>query len=443
MIRKTNRQKGFVMISAGELYEKVFHLSHTIGTRMAGSMEERGAADYMQEEFGKSVPKVFQETFPVLSQHASVDCLEVLQGGEWQSFRATLYNGAPTTGGELLTAKLVYFDSHTDYQRPDLSYLKGKAVLHYGASSPDEEGYERLIQAEPAFLLMVDTRYTNEVPLNDGLLPAQVAKYGAVPTMSISFFDAWKWCRNGATEARLRVSGENVIAESRNVIAEIPGTDPAGKVIYMGSHIDSVAGSPGADDNAIGCAILLAAAKELAKEPHRNTIRLIGFGSEEQLSVGSAAYVRRHADEIKADGRFMMNFDSCGSMIGWNKFVINAEEALREQLKEHFHARDIYYVEHLGPDPCNDLFPFTVLGVPGVTLMRSNCEAGKFFHHRYDNDVTVMSFDIAADLANASARFVSALADRDLSVFFGTEPSSEQTVRGMWRSEYGGFDYHL
>ena len=431
------------MIESAKLYETVYHLSHTIGTRMAGTEKEKEAADYMLEEFRRFVPRCFEETFPVLSQKAKVDLCQVLYGGRWHSFPATLYNGAPTTGGELLTADLVWFDSHTDYQRSDLSFLTGKAVLHYGTSAPDEESYERILAAKPAFFLMVDTRYTNAVPLNDGLLPAWTAKYGAIPTMSISFFDAWKWCKAGAKKARLKVSGENVIAESRNVIAEIPGTDEEGHIIYMGSHIDSVAGSPGADDNAIGCAILREAAHVLSAKPHKNTIRLIGFGSEEQLSVGSAAYARRHAEEIREKGRFMMNFDSCGSMIGWNKFVINAEEALREQLSAHFHARDIYYVEYLKPDPCNDLFPFTVLDVPGVTLMRSNCEAGKFFHHRYDNDVDNMSFEIAADLANASTAFVSELADRDLGAFFGTEPAAEESVHDMWESFYGGFAYHL
>ena len=48
---------------------------------------------------------------------------------------------------------------------------------------------------------------------------------------------------------------------SQNIIATTPGTDPKAGCIYLGSHVDSVAGSPGADDNAVGCAILLSVQK--------------------------------------------------------------------------------------------------------------------------------------------------------------------------------------
>lgn len=431
------------MISAKQLFERVHYLSHTIGTRMAGTEEERKAAEYLMEGFGQVVPKCMMEPFPVNSQRAVVECFQIYASGKWSFFSASLYNGAPTTNGRSVEAEIVFFDSHTDYQRKDLSYLHDKAVLHFGASAPDEESYARLMAVKPAFLLMVDTNYTNSVPLNDGLLPAHVAKYGAVPTMSVSFYDAWKWFQLNATRARLRVSGGNQIAQSQNVIAEIPGTDQEACCIYLGSHMDSVAGSPGADDNAIGCAILLEAAKELAEKPHRNTIKLISFGSEEQLSVGSAEYVRKHDREIEKKGRFMMNFDSCGSLIGWNKFVMNAEDELRKEIKEFFNSRNIYYVERLNPDPCNDLFPFTVLGVPGLTVMRNNCESGKFFHHRFDNDISNISFDIAADLANAAVEWVSDLADRNLQTFYRTNQKNCAEVGQIWRSDYGGFEYQL
>ena len=94
------------MIESAKLYETVYHLSHTIGTRMAGTEKEKEAADYMLEEFRRFVPRCFEETFPVLSQKAKVDLCQVLYGGRWHSFPATLYNGAPTTGGELLTLRV-------------------------------------------------------------------------------------------------------------------------------------------------------------------------------------------------------------------------------------------------------------------------------------------------------------------------------------------------
>ena len=64
--------------------------------------------------------------------------------------------------------------------------------------------------------------------------------------------------------------------------------------ILLGAHYDTVPGSPGADDNATGVAVLLMLAEQLAACPGRSPFRLIAFDLEEYGLVGSAAYVRDH-----------------------------------------------------------------------------------------------------------------------------------------------------
>ena len=82
---------------------------------------------------------------------------------------------------------------------------------------------------------------------------------------------------------------------SGNVIAHIPGTDDAAGILFAGGHHDTQADSPGADDNASGTAAIVELARILAERaPFRRSLRLISFGAEEQLSVGSACYVRSH-----------------------------------------------------------------------------------------------------------------------------------------------------
>lgn len=81
-----------------------------------------------------------------------------------------------------------------------------------------------------------------------------------------------------------------------NVEALLPGADPEAPAIVAGAHYDTVEASPGADDNATGVAVLLAAADALARRraggwrPAR-TIRLVAFTLEEPGLLGSAAYV--------------------------------------------------------------------------------------------------------------------------------------------------------
>ena len=66
---------------------------------------------------------------------------------------------------------------------------------------------------------------------------------------------------------------------------------------------------------------VLELARLLQARTRRRTVRLVSFGAEEQLSVGSAAYVRVHRDEVSRRGRLMYNLDSYGSHLGWLQFT--------------------------------------------------------------------------------------------------------------------------
>ena len=85
-------------------------------------------------------------------------------------------------------------------------------------------------------------------------------------------------------------------ATSYNTIGEIRGTDKADEVIMLGGHLDSWHAATGATDNAIGCAIMMEAArilKTLGARPRR-TIRVALWSGEEQGLLGSIAYVKEH-----------------------------------------------------------------------------------------------------------------------------------------------------
>ncbi len=81
---------------------------------------------------------------------------------------------------------------------------------------------------------------------------------------------------------------------SYNVIAEIPGATD--EVVMMGGHLDSWHAATGATDNAIGCAVVMEAArilKAVGIKPRR-TIRVALWSGEEQGLRGSRAYVEQH-----------------------------------------------------------------------------------------------------------------------------------------------------
>ena len=123
-----------------------------------------------------------------------------------------------------------------------------------------------------------------------------------VPTVVMSNEDFGRISRilNDGTEVVLEFNIVNrTYPEGRtsyNTIGEIRGTDKADEVIMLGGHLDSWHAATGATDNAVGCAIMMEAArilKTLGVKPRR-TIRVALWSGEEQGLLGSIAYVKQH-----------------------------------------------------------------------------------------------------------------------------------------------------
>ena len=426
--------------SAANLEKHVRALTDDIGIRLAGSPEEYRAAEYIRDEFLKYSSNVTIEEYPVYERCVESEKLEVCIDGKWQEFPCSLFSSASDTQGKTVTGDLVFFDTATGYQRPDLSFLTGKAVVHLGCHIEDENSYRRLMEAKPAFILFVDTRYTGTVPLADGLFPVYVKKYGAVPCLNVAYFDAWKWLQKKAVSARITVTGGCRLSKTTVVVCEIPGTDPESGVLYAGGHHDTQAGTVGADDNAIGSAAVIELARILSQTPHKRTFRLISFGAEEQLSVGSASYVRAHRREIEKNGVFMCNFDSFGSALGWMKLTLSVTPEMSSLIARHLHAYDVYYTENFAPCPYTDQFPFAACGVPGIWINRPNCVAGCYYHHRVDNTPDVLGFDQAATAVTAGAALLADLSDKDYIDDIKGIPSDQQKlIDQLFDAVYGGF----
>jgi len=130
----------------------------------------------------------------------------------------------------------------------------------------------------------------------------------AVPTVVMSNEDFGRITRILAdgTEVTLEFNIVNKVypegTTSYNTVAEIPGSDKADQVIMLGGHLDSWHAATGATDNAIGCAIMMEAArilKTLGVKPRR-TIRVALWSGEEEGLLGSIAYVKEHFGSFEA-----------------------------------------------------------------------------------------------------------------------------------------------
>ena len=95
-------------------------------------------------------------------------------------------------------------------------------------------------------------------------------------------------------DQEFRSAGKKV----RNLEAELPGDSRPEEIVLLGSHYDSVLGSPGANDNASGVAANVEIARLLAGRRFARTLRFVAFVNEEPPcfltgAMGSLVYARR------------------------------------------------------------------------------------------------------------------------------------------------------
>lgn len=103
----------------------------------------------------------------------------------------------------------------------------------------------------------------------------------------------------------------------RNIVAERRGTEEPDRVLIVGAHYDTVEGTPGADDNASGVAVLLELARLHAETRFRKTVRFVAFTLEEppffrSRQMGSRVYAR----SLKARGEQVEGM-LCLEMVGY------------------------------------------------------------------------------------------------------------------------------
>ena len=83
----------------------------------------------------------------------------------------------------------------------------------------------------------------------------------------------------------------------RNIVGRL-GVQRAAPLTILAAHFDSVEGTPGADDNASGVAVLLEAARFLSRARLRSQLLFCAFNLEELNMVGSTYFAKK----LKAAG---------------------------------------------------------------------------------------------------------------------------------------------
>ena len=118
------------------------------------------------------------------------------------------------------------------------------------------------------------------------------------------------------TPIHLRVDAVAEERVTRNVLAELPGTE-ADEVVMAGAHMDGVRSGVGMNDNGSGVAALIEAGRRIAALPRgRRTVRLAFFAAHEPSMAGSIRYVRELPREERRRIRAFLNIDMVASPNG-------------------------------------------------------------------------------------------------------------------------------
>lgn len=232
-----------------------------------------------------------------------------------------------------------------------------------------------------------------------------------IPSAALSIPDADTLHRHlaagRAAHARLSLECRALpVGESANVLAELPGTDLAEEIVLVGAHLDSWDLGTGALDDGAGCAIAIAALREMAALPvrPRRTVRIVLFANEELGIGGGLAYASAHADEAKRHVAALEADQGDGAPWALRVPEGTRDSALTRQLHESLAPLGIEL--DAGPSRGGvDISPLKQLGVPFVDL-RQDATRYFDFHHTV-NDV----FDNVspADIASATTCFAATL----------------------------------
>ncbi len=234
-------------------------------------------------------------------------------------------------------------------------------------------------------------------------------------------------------------------------VADIPGTDKADEVVMMGGHLDSWTSATGATDNAIGCAIMMEAARILLESgaKPRRTIRVALWSGEEEGLLGSFAYVKQHfgsaesptADFGKVDAYWNID-DGTGRVRGASIFGPPAAAAILAQYLKPFEDWGVFgaSASTARVEGGSDNGAFAVAGLPGIGTQQDNIEYNSTtWHTDLDTYERIVPEDVMHN-AVLSAAVMLGLANRDamLPRFAPSEMPAVPEARGTGGASAAG-----
>ena len=330
-----------------------------------------------------------------------------------QRLAAVALGGSVGTPAAGIEAEVLEVSSVEALEKMPAAKVKGRIVFINGRMerTRDGMGYEKAVPARrkgPAVAGRKGARgvLIRSIGTDSGRRPhTGTTQYEAdapkIPAAALAATDAdalEQALAKGKVRVRMAIGARQAgEAQAANVVGEIPGATP--EIVLLGAHLDSWDITPGANDDAAGVGVVIAAARRVgnADQRPRRTIRVVLFANEEYGASGARAYAQAHAAEL-AQHAIVMEADS-GSGAVWqlNAGVANVDWPWVIQLAQQLGIAPGVN----GEDGGVDVGELRKLGVPELIALQ---DASAYFDVHHTADDTVDKLD-RAGLEQASGIF--------------------------------------
>ncbi|HEY4551789.1 MAG TPA: M28 family peptidase [Bacillaceae bacterium] len=354
-------------INAENIYNDIAHLSSE--PRVAATEAEWNAVQYIEDKLSSYGYRTEIQPFTFESYQNPTVSLSV-------SNSPISSNGLTYTPNGEVTGELVYagLGHPSDFEGMDAA---GKiALIKRGELSFSEKVVNAANAGASAVII-----FNNSAGGFSGTLGAPNPNH--VPAVAISMADGERLAAqlgSGQTvSGTVSVSGGGIQTKtSHNVIAVKEPTNKkkaTDQIIVVGAHHDSVAGSPGANDDASGVGVTLELARVMSNMPTDTELRFVTFGAEELGLLGSYAYVDSLTEDERERIVGMFQLDMVGSRDAGElvMFTVDGQKNTVTDLSAAAGARTGTPLTY-GREGRSDHVPFYYAGIPAALFIHNPLE---------------------------------------------------------------------
>jgi len=309
---ESKRIAGSILVD-GHSLDYLQGLADGFGGRISGSAAYEQASKWAAQQFREAgIKDVRLEPFTLPNGWERISARARMITPLDRLLQVHSYGWAPSTPKEGVQGEVVYIRRilSQDGIKSQADKIKNRIVLINGDSFYQNERFldskyiasKNLLKELGARAILIRGSAENNVTSTwddtwgGKLEPLPMAEIGMEDGKLIE-----RLLAHGAVTIELQI--ENKITgplQVNNVIAEIRGQEKPDEWILIGAHLDSWDQGTGAQDGGSGCAMVMEAARAIAKLniTPRRSIRFVLWGGEEQGLMGSNAYIHLHASEM-------------------------------------------------------------------------------------------------------------------------------------------------